>query len=470
MFRRRRKKQQDAPRTTGRIIGSSSILHIVYLVRRNHENETPEQTLRRLLVVAYYFPPMGLSGVQRVAKFIKYLPEHGWQPTVLTIEPAGYFAYDTTLLHEVKRAGVTICRTGSWDPTRFFRRHQTIPLPSEPQRKRLSTMSQLLFVPDNKIGWYPHALRAGRRLLKEQAFDAIYSSAPPYTAHLIAARLSRQSGLPLVVDFRDDWVGNPRHVYPTPLHRSLHQRMERRVMRTSSHAIVINEPIRCALAERNTRKGFQPSISVIPQGFDADDFAVEPAARKSGTMRLLYSGIFYDAQTPDYFLRALAQVVENHPRVRDHIEAVFIGLFPEASMHLAARLGIGDLVRYVGYVVHEEAVAQLQATDVLWMTIGKRPGAGGISTGKLFEYFGTRKPILALVPGGAACEALRPYGAACIVEPDDVDAIAQSILSMFTQWQAGTLPTPNESYVQQFDRRRLAGQLAACLSRSIESR
>ena len=138
-------------------------------------------------------------------------------------------------------------------------------------------------------------------------------------------------------------------------------------------------------------------------------------------------------------------------------------------MHLAARLGIDDLVRYVGYVVHEEAVAQLQAADVLWMTIGKRPGAEGISTGKLFEYFGTRKPILALVPGGAACEALRPYGAACIVEPDDVAAIAQSILSMFTQWQAGTLPTPNESYVQQFDRRRLAGQLAACLSRSIEN-
>ncbi len=432
------------------------------------ETKPRNNPLRRVLVIAYYFPPMGLSGVQRVAKFVKYLPEHGWQPTVLTIEPAGYFAYDTTLLHEVKKAGVAICRTASWDPTRFFRRHQTIPLPSEPQRRRLSSVSQLLFVPDNKIGWLPHALRAGRRLLKEQAFDAIFSSAPPYTAHLIAARLSRQSGLPLVVDFRDDWVGNPRHLYPTPLHRFLNQRLERRVMRASSHAIAINEPIRCALAERNTRKGFQPSISVIPQGFDAEDFAIEPAVRKPGTMHLLYSGIFYDAQTPDYFLRALAQVVAHHPEVRNHIEAIFVGLLPEASVRLAERLGIGDLVRYKGYVAHDEAVAQLQATDVLWMTIGQRPGAGGISTGKLFEYFGTRKPILALVPGGAACEALRPYGAACIVEPDDVAAIAQSIWGLFAQWQGGALPAPNESYVQLFERRRLAGQLAACLSRSIE--
>ena len=449
-------------------MGSLSIFHIVYLSRTEYRQRNPEQTLRRLLVVAYYFPPMGLSGVQRVAKFIKYLPEHGWQPTVLTIEPAGYFAYDTTLLHEVKQAGVTICRTGSWDPTRFFRRYQTIVLPSEPQRKRLSTVSQFFFIPDNKIGWYPHALRAGRRLLAEHDFDAIFSSAPPYSAHLIAARLSRQSGLPLVVDFRDDWVGNPRHVYPTPLHRSLHRRLEHRLIRASSHAIAINEPIRHALARRNTRKDFEPSLSVIPQGFDADDFAVAPAARKPGMMRLLYSGIFYDAQTPDFFLRALAKAVETQPEMRDHIEAVFIGLLPEASLHLAARLGIGDLVRYVGYVVHEEAVAQLQATDVLWMTIGKRPGAEGISTGKLFEYFGTRKPILALVPEGAAAEALRPYGAACIVEPDDVDAIARSILGMFAQWQGGSLPTPDDAYVQQFDRKRLAGELAACLSRSIK--
>jgi len=102
------------------------------------ETKRRNRPLRRVLVIAYYFPPMGLSGVQRVAKFVKYLPEHGWQPTVLTIEPAGYFAYDTTLLHEVKQAGVAICRTASWDPTRFFRRHQTIPLPSELQRRRLS--------------------------------------------------------------------------------------------------------------------------------------------------------------------------------------------------------------------------------------------------------------------------------------------------------------------------------------------
>ncbi len=411
---------------------------------------------------------MGLSGVQRVAKFVKYLPEHGWEPTVLTVEPAGYFAYDTTLLHEVEEAGVAIHRTTSWDPTRLFGGGQTVALPAESWRRRLSTVSQFLFVPDNKINWMPHALRAGKRLIRDHHFDAVFSSAPPYTAHLVAARLSRKHGLPLVVDFRDDWVGNPRHVYPTALHRRLNQRMEQRVLRASRHAITINEPIRKALAGRNTNGDFEPSISVIPQGFDPDDFAVEPVTMPPETMSLLYSGIFYDAQTPDFFLRALSRVVEKRPEVRSHLNAVFIGLLPKTALQLIDRLGISDLVRYEGYVAHDEAVAFQRAADVLWMTIGKRPGAEGISTGKLFEYFGTRKPILALVPPGAARDALQPYAAACIVEPDDVIAIEQAITSLYDLWRAGQLPAPNESYVQQFDRKRLAGLLADSLSRSLE--
>lgn len=422
--------------------------------------------MRRVLVLAYYFPPMGLSGVQRVAKFVKYLPEHGWLPTVLTVDPAGYFAYDETLLHEVESAGVDIVRTSTWDPTRLFGREETVPLPSESKRKWLSTLSQFFFVPDNKIGWMPHALRVGKRLLDEQHFDAIFSSAPPYTAHLIAARLSQKSGLPLVLDFRDDWVGNPRHVYPTPLHRRLNAALEHYTMRASRHAITINEPIRQGLIERNTRGEEQPSVKLIPQGFDPSDFDCDVPPVSSDKMSFLYTGIFYDAQTPDYFLQALARFVEHQPMARPQIEAVFVGLLPDASQQLIDRLGIRDMIRYEGYVTHQEAVNHQLAADVLWMTIGRRPGAEGISTSKLFEYFGTRKPVLALVPPGAAQQDLEPYGAATIIAPDDVPAIAAMIATLFDQWQAKSLPCPNESYVQQFDRHALAGHLADLLASS----
>ena len=421
-----------------------------------------------MLVVAYYFPPMGGSGVQRVAKLVKYLPRFGWMPEVLTTEPGGYLAFDPSLLEEIEEAGVPVHRTPSWDPTRLFRRRRATELPKENVRRRISALSQLLFVPDNKIGWMPHALRAGRRLLRTGRFDAIFASAPPYTALLAAARLSRTSGLPLVTDFRDDWLENPRHVYPTSVHRRLHERLERYVLRSSGHVLTINSFIQSRLRESAKAARVNVPVEVLPQGFDPEDFESAPALHaEHKRFRLLYSGMFYGAQTPDFFLRGFAAFARRRPEARRQAEAVFVGLLPAASRRLVERLGIGPLVRYEGYLPHREAARHLLAADVVWMTIGERPGAEGISTGKLFEYFGARRPILAFVPPGAARDALEPYGAARVASPADVRTITDAIEALFDAWQAGTPPRPDEAYVQRFDRVRLAGTLASILSAQV---
>jgi glycosyltransferase involved in cell wall biosynthesis len=407
---------------------------------------------------------MGLSGVQRVAKFVKYLPDHGWQPTVLTIEPGGYFAYDAALLDEVLAAGVEIVRTRTWDPTQLFGRQQTVRLPSESRRRWLTRISQFMFVPDNKIGWFPHAIWAGRRLLTRHRFDAILSSAPPYSGHIIAAWLSRRYRIPLVLDYRDDWVGNPRHWYPTPFHRLAQRQSESWAMRAAQRALTINVPIQESLHERTP----STPVHLVPQGFDPEDFDVPPRPQASGdTLRFVYSGIFYDAQTPDFFLRGLARLIETMPEARERVETVFVGLIPESSKALIAELGLTDVVHHVGYVEHREAVAYLRGADVLWMTIGRRPGAEAISTSKLFEYFGARKPILALVPEGAAQRALHGHGAAYVVPPDDVFVISETLRQVYDEWSAGRLPEPSAAFVEQYDRRRLAGVLAEHLEASL---
>ncbi|HET6567791.1 MAG TPA: glycosyltransferase family 4 protein [Rhodothermales bacterium] len=416
-----------------------------------------------MLVVAYYFPPMGLSGVQRVAKFVKYLPRHGWRPTVLTVDPGGYFAFDSSLLAELRDSGVDVHRTYSLDPTRLFGKKKTVALPSETRRRRLSSVSQFFFVPDNKIGWAWPAIRAGRRLLSSKKFDAVLSSAPPYTGHLIARSLSRHAGLPLVLDFRDDWLGNPRHVYPTKLHRRLHEALEAGVLRSASAIVTINECIADALAGRVSARGGDAPVHVIPQGFDPQDFTVEPERRAPGKMRLLHAGIFYDRQTPDVFLKALAALVARREDVRGHVEAAFVGLVPESSLALADRLGLSGCVRHVGYVPHREVPSYLLSADALWMTIGSAPGSSCISTGKLFEYFGARKPILGLVPPGAAQEALEKYRAAVVAPPDDIEQAGTALEALFDLWRAGSLPAPDEEFVQGFDRERLAGRLAEVL-------
>jgi hypothetical protein len=422
---------------------------------------TDRAHLRRVLVVAYYFPPMGLSGVQRTAKFVRYLGHYGWQPEVLTVEPGGYFAYDPSLLEEVEAAGVPIHRTRSLDPTQVFGRRTTVPVPAEPARQRLAAWSHWAFIPDNKLGWLPFAVSKGLRLHQHRRFDALFATAPPYTSLLVAARLQRMTGLPLVLDFRDDWLGNPRHVYPTPVHRWLHRHLERRAVQASQQLVAINPPIAEALRQRHPDG---PPVHLLPQGFDPADFAAPSRSPDRQKMRLVYTGVFYDVQTPDPFLHGLARFLDRHPAARPDLEAVFVGLLPAASQHLAAALNLSEVVRYEGYRSHRDAVAWQQAADVLWMTIGRRRGAEGISTGKLYEYFGARKPILALVPEGTARDDLQSYGAAQVVEPDDVPGIGAALEALYHAWQHGRLPVPEEAFVQRFDRLRLTGELAALLT------
>jgi glycosyltransferase involved in cell wall biosynthesis len=425
---------------------------------------TPSDPLsRRVLIVAYYFPPMGFSGVQRVVKFCKYLPDFGWQPTVLTVTPGGYFAYDASLQREMEHAGVETVRTYSLDPTRLFGSGKTVPLPSENVRGVLARVSQWVFAPDNKVGWLPFAYRAGSRAMREGRFDAVFSSAPPYTSHLVAALLARRFDVPFVADFRDDWLDNPRHVYPTPAHRRLHAALERFVMRRATVVTAFNSRMAERIRARIQAGGLDAPVQVLPHGFDPDDFAKIPPPIRRDRMRLHYSGVFYDAQTPDPLFRAVAALVKRRPEVRDDIELSFVGLVPPASLDLARSLGIHDLVRYLEYLPHDRAVEEVAAADVLWTMVGRRPGSERVGTSKVYEYFGSRKPVLALAPEGVERDAVTAYPAGTVVDPDDDRAIAAAIEEMHRAWLDDRLPEATAADVECFDRRILTGRLAALL-------
>ncbi|MEM8487729.1 MAG: glycosyltransferase [Bacteroidota bacterium] len=423
--------------------------------------------MKHLLVIAYYFPPMGLSGVQRITKFVKYLPAYGWRTTVLTVAPGGYFAFDEALMRDLDQPEINIHRTQAFDPTRFFRKQRTIELPKEASRKRLSGLSQLLFVPDNKIGWYRIAVKKALQLHKEKPFDGILATAPPYTCGLIARRVSKQCNIPFVLDLRDDWLENPRHHYPTILHQKAHKRLESSVFNAASSIITVNGRIADAIRGRHPNRA--NIVSVIDQGFDPEDFETAPSIPNAApeTLHFLYSGVFYDRQKPDYFLEALSRVVRENPETS--VKAHFAGLVPHDMEALVERFGLHNHVVLHGYVDHDIAIAHLKRADVLWMTVGSGPGQEQISTSKLFEYFGAQKPILGLVPEGAARHALSKCKAAFIAPPEDVEAIEAQIRLIYAQWKESVLKRPGEAFVAQYNRRLLAGALADLLREALKT-
>lgn len=427
-----------------------------------------ETSRRRVLVVAYYFPPMGLSGVQRTLKFVKYLPQYGWQPTVLTVEPRGYLATDDSLLEDIAGRDVMIERTGAAGPGKLLSRKAVVSFPAERTRKILSMISDTIFVPDNKIGWKRKAVAHGLRIAGNRRFDMIFATAPPFTDFLIGRELKRVLNIPLVLDYRDPWVEYPFKFYPTPVHKWLNVRAERAALRASSHVITTNRRVKELLLRRHKFLTYH-DIEILPQGFDPDDFtraAAMPSARppqRTRAMRITYAGVFWEDRKPDYFLHALAELLRDRPKLRGRIDAVFVGHFREENTRLVARLGLQDSVSLLGYLPHDECIRELMCSDVLWMIVGDDLG----SPGKTYEYIGARKPILACAPEGFIKSTVLEAGGV-VVRPDDVAGIRRALEGFYAQWERHALKGPEEEVVQKYNRVSLTGNLVKTFEALLE--
>jgi glycosyltransferase involved in cell wall biosynthesis len=446
--------------------------------------QTAASSHRRVLILAYYFPPMGLSGVQRTLKFAKYIKRSGWEPTVITAGAVGYYALDQSLLDEAESAGIRIERTTALDVHALFAagssagKARQVSMPREWLRKMASRLSASIFIPDNKVGWARQAYRRAKDLLAAERYEAIFVSAPPFSAARVGARLAKEFDLPFVVDYRDLWFGNQFAFYPTPLHRHLHRRFEYAMLTAAKKIIVTNRQMKAAIMATYPFLTFD-DIVIIPHGFDPEDFAQaesdvlsEPGNRQNdGTrpFRLGYAGIFYEFVTPKYFLQAFKLITKEYPSIAARIELHFFGLLRKENERLIRRLGLTQYVRNHGYLDHKDSVRGIMSCDALWMMVGRARSAETISSGKLYEYFGSQKPIIASVPDGALAQSAYKYGAAFVTEPDNVQQIKLAILTLVQLFDAGQLPVPNREFVEQHRRDYLSELLAKELHEAADN-
>ncbi len=413
---------------------------------------------RKVLVISYYFPPMGYSGVQRISKFVKYMVDFNWEPVVLTIQPKAYYAFDDYLLKELEERNIRIIRTGSYDPTQKIFNQRKIR--SEIFRKILNRISQTFFLPDNKKFWMRSALKVARKLLSQEKFDIIFATAPPYTTFRIGSILKKEFDVPLVLDYRDAWLDDGLSFYPTPFHRWIVKSMERKVLHSSDKIITYTRQIKEHLIKNYPFLKLD-EIIIIPHGYDEEDFNINFQSTKHGNkIRITYSGAFYDERTPKFFLKAVEKVFYERPDIENQIEFMFIGNFPKFYYKKIQKSKFKSAFVFTGYVDHITNIKYLLDSDVLWLMIRHSKNPHLYATGKLFEYIGTGKPILGLVPGnGAAAQILKDYKAGFIVEPDDIDGIKNALIEIFELFKEGNIPQPNRELIQSFERKKLTQEL-----------
>lgn len=412
---------------------------------------------KNVLVIVYYFPPMGGSGVQRPLKFVKYLRKYGWNPIVLCPEPGAYHTFDDSLYEELKRMNVDVIRVKGGTPLHKTGSKRKVELPAFLDNT-LRKISTFFWLPDNKKGWIKEAEVKALEIIQEKEIKVIFSTAAPYSNLILAGNLKDKTNLPVVMDLRDEWLDSHLIKYPTTWHKNKMRAIEAQTLQKADIITVINSAYKQSFGLRYPDK----EIRVVNQGFDPEDFENNSQSKTSGNkIRFLYSGIFYgDSSNPLLFLKSIADIIKNRPELKRKLELHFQGGLDKTTIDYIDKIGLSDLVINHGYLTHKEAVKNISEADILWLIIGHRQHAELITVGKMFEYFGSHKQILALAPKGATTDLLEKYGAYYQAEPYSLDEIKQTILKIIEDFEKDDFAKPNEKFIKLYNRISITEVLA----------
>ena len=431
--------------------------------------------MKKVLVIAYHFPPGGGPGVQRVLKHVTYLREAGWQPVVLTVENGDFPARDESLVSKVP-SDVTVVRVPILEPYTLYRRFMggkgaAIDVNVNKSGAQRSGWKERLaefvratfFIPDARVAWIFTAVSTAVDLVREHGISAIYSSSPPYTCALIARSVKRRTGLPWIAGFRDPWtqfLTTPdRWFLPAMIDRSL----ERSVFEQA-------DAVECAWSGIiDDARGKYPHLPAdkfhhVPNGYDASDFpSVSYVPNKKFT--ITYTGSMYGRRTPREFLRALDLLKERgiiHP---EDVHLRFVGRFGDDVHAMLDASSFSSSIERIAYVTHQESVGFLMRSEASLLIVDDAKESAEIVPGKVYEYLGVGRPVIAVAPRGSAIERLLlETKAGQSASQDDIEGIASIVEAYFSRWKRGEqILSPNTAEILKYERRTAAHQLAHIL-------
>jgi glycosyltransferase involved in cell wall biosynthesis len=306
-------------------------------------------------------------------------------------------------------------------------------------------------------------------LARQWRADLVYSSSPPYTCALLGRRIARRAGIPWVPEFRDPWSGflsAPRRPEPA---RSVEHRLERGVYQDAPRLVIAWKGIAADFRGKYP-EGDASKFRHIPNGYDPEDFA-GVAPRVNDRFTVVYTGSMYGVRNPDPFLVAVARLLERGAVDPEGFRVRFVGRFGEDVRAMFRRPELRGTVEERGYLPHAESVAELLGAHALLLVVDDVAGSEGIVPGKVYEYLGARRPLLALAPEGDVAELVRRTRAGAVLRRDDVAGIAGAVAALHEEWKrTGTTRFPGDPVaVEAESRRERTRELAQVLNEVVEA-
>ncbi len=426
--------------------------------------------MKRVLIITYYWPPTGGSGVQRWEKFAKYLPAEGWQPVIYTPSNPERLTVDECLQSEIPE-DVEIIKTKILEPyslyRRFFHKREINPINSRKKnwkQKIALFIRGNLFIPDPRVMWISKSVTFLEAYLKEHPVDVIVSTGPPHSMHLIAQKVAAQLRLPWIADFRDPWT---KMFYFKDLHllsraSKKHHRLEQSVLDDADVVIAVSPLVRDDFKAQTSTP-----VELITNGFDEEDLTMD--IKPNGFFNIVHTGLFASDGIPSTLWKVLADLMQEDPLLKEHLCIRLVGKTDSEVLESLEEYGLADSVLDLGYRSHIETICEQMAASLLILPLRKAPEYRKTMPGKIFEYIASRRPVLGIgQEDGAAAQFLRQNVAGVMYDWDNYDGISAFIRQAWSRHKAGEWYSTSGD-ISRYSRRSLTKDLVKVMDSLVLS-
>lgn len=439
--------------------------------------------MKKILIISYYFPPLGWSGVQRTLKYVKYLRNYGWEPIVVTVGKTTFSVVDTTMEKEIPD-DIQIIRVddirlkditdryskellGYTNETlKVLKNHSIYEEYINKIEENMKELRDLILLPDGNVIWANNVIASIGGKIDFSEINVIYTTSSPYSSHMIGHILKQKYNIPWIADFRDEWTNNPySKLNEESLSFKLQYSMESEILKYANKITVVTE----LMAENyvNNFKLERKKVEVITNGYDEEDFK-GLVIRHTNKFKIIHNGSFYSIRNPYIFLKAIVNLIDKSKLDENMIEVEFIGKNDDKIIEESLDI-LGDksgILKIKEYVSHKKSLEMMNKGAMLLLVIG--PNSKTIYTGKVFEYLRMTKPILSLgTKYSVVEELLNKTGCGINVEYDDIESIEKVILKFYNNWLNKVELSYNEEEIRKYERSKLTEKFSQVLDELI---
>lgn len=427
--------------------------------------------MKKVVIIAYYWPPAGGPGVQRWLKFVKYLPDYGIEPIVFVPENPSYPIIDTQLLDEVPQ-GVTVLKQKIVEPyniaSLFSKKNiQKISSGIIPNKRKQTWIQKTLlwirgnfFIPDARVLWVNPSVKYLKSYLQQHQIETIITTGPPHSLHLIGLALKKQiAELQWIADFRDPWtsIGYHKELLLTISSQEKHKRQEKEVLQTADAILVTSPSTQKEFSQLTTKP-----IEVITNGYDIEKIAKKPLDTE---FTLAHIGSLLSERNPRILWKALAELIKEHSDFKQDFKLKLIGKVSQEVLATLEEFKLKGFVQNLGYVSHNEALMHQRTSQVLLLIEIDSEVTKSIIPGKLFEYMVSERPILAIGPEESDFEQiLKTTNTGSFFKYDEKEALKDKIWEFYLLYKQQQLKVFAVG-LQQYSRKKLTEKLANCIDK-----